>query len=448
MTTIKSRTELVAWSTLEKVVFRFFFLFFAIQIVPLDWKLYRDLFTTDWSGFNYGILFTIAHYAPRVFSDSPVFADWALFGGIAAIGTIVWSYADSSRKEYNVLYYYLRVVLRYRLAIALIAYGFIKFYPLQAPYPSISNLNTNYGDYNAWKIFAMSLGIVPGFQAFLGGVEIAAALLLLYRKTTAVGAFIILAFTGNVVLSNLAYEGGEYVYSFYLVLIAGFLLAYDVPRLVNLLTLERPTAPSTFKIIFNGDLNTYRIILKTTYIFVFVFLYAFLVYRDYRNGIDKYPQTQGLKDAAGLYDVAEYRINNQVLPYSKTDSVRWRDVVFEEWNTLSVRSLRKIVLNKTNAEYVAVSDAQRKYELEGSGGRLYFAYEIDSASQTLSLSNRNEEESREPFTLHYQRPDSATIILSGLNETRDSVHVVLRKVDKKYLLKEAATSGRRGGLKL
>jgi hypothetical protein len=436
------------WSSLEKIAFRFFFIYFILQVVPLDWKYYRDIFSSDWSGFSYSVLFNIAHYAPRFFSEIPTYADWALFAAIAAIGTVIWSFIDRNRYEYNVLHYYLRVILRYRLAIAVIAYGFIKFFPIQAPYPSLSNLNTNYGDYNAWKIFAMSLGIVPGFQAFLGFVEILSGLLLLNRKTTAIGAFIILAFTGNVVLSNLAYEGGEYVYSFSLVIFAAFLLAYDIPRLINLLTLERPTFPNRFKPLFTGASKNLRLILKSSFIFIFVILYGYKTYTGYHHGPDKYPQTKGLANASGIYNVTEFAINKDTLAYSKTDPIRWKDVVFEKWNTVSIRSNKPVVPDGTNVEYVAVSDHQKGYEIEGSAGRHYFTYEIDSVKQLLSLNNKNKNYSTETLVLHYDRPDDSTIILTGLNESKDSVHVVLQKIDKKYLLEEAAKSGRRGGLKL
>jgi hypothetical protein len=123
-------------------------------------------------------------------------------------------------------------------------------------------------------------------------------------------------------------------------------------------------------------------------------------------------------------------------------------VVFESWNTVSVRSNQPVQKDLTNVEYVAVSDEQRGYEFEGSGGRHYFSYAVDAQKQVLSLQNRNSNHAAEQLTLHYSRPDEKTLTLSGLNEDRDSIFVVLRKIDKKYLLQEAAKAGRRGGLKL
>ncbi|HEY0611171.1 MAG TPA: DoxX family protein, partial [Chitinophaga sp.] len=312
------------WKEYEKLGLRFFFIFFFIQVVPLDWKFYRDLFTLNW--FHYSGIFKLAHYTPR-FGDVSHYADWGIFLLIAAVGTLIWTYLEKKKAyqvSYDTLYYWLRVLLRYRLAIALLAYGLIKFFPLQSPYPSISNLNTPYGDFNEWKLFSLSLGIVPGYETFLGLVEILAAVLLLNRKTVSIGAFIVLLFTGNVFMSNLAYGGGEGVYSFFLVLIALFLFAHDLPRLVNLLAFGRPTAPNTYKPVFTQPWLKYgRLALKTFVWLFFVVLYGVQVYAAAQHDPYQYPSTPGLTKASGIYNVREFRLNNQVLPYSDTDSIRW-----------------------------------------------------------------------------------------------------------------------------
>jgi|GEM_PF-3158373 len=138
-----------SWSALEKIAFRFFFVYFLLQIVPLDWKFYRDLLAIDWTELHFRDIFYLARYTPRFFGELPTFADWGVIALIAAAVTLVWSWLGRKRVAYNAQYYWLWVLLRYRLAAGVIAYGFIKFFPLQAPYPSLSNLNTSYGDFKA-----------------------------------------------------------------------------------------------------------------------------------------------------------------------------------------------------------------------------------------------------------------------------------------------------------
>jgi hypothetical protein len=437
------------WTGTEKLLFRFFAVYFLIQVIPLDPSFYRELLTTD---FSQRSLFALSRYTPRFFAGPDTFANWAVVAVLALVGAAVWTYLERTRNlrpDYDRLYYFLRVLVRYRLALGVIAFGLLKLFPLQAPLPSLSNLNTPYGDFSAWKIFSLSLGIVPNYQSFLGGVELLGGLLLLNRRTTVIGTLLILPFTGNVFFSNLAYEGGEYVYSFYLISLALFLFAYDAVRLFSLVSLERPTAPARFRPDWSAArLRTVRLVLKTFFIGLFVVGYGARTYAAYRQGPVQFPRQPGLAGAAGLYDVAKFRWNGQPLPYSKTDSVRWQNVVFETWNTLSVQSNRPVVPDLGNTEELADRDEDRAYEYQGTRGRHYYRYEIDAPTQTLRLTNRNPHHADDALTLRYERPTDSTLVLTGLTPRRDSLRVVLNRLPKKYLVYEAQKSGRQRGLKL
>jgi hypothetical protein len=431
-----------AWNPTEKVFFRIAFIYFAIQSIPLDWKYFRHVFQISWLNLTYGDIFDLARYQPRFFDGPDTFLSWLVVLLIAVIGAVIWGNRDKDRRDYNQLYYWLRVIVRYRLAATLIAYGFIKFYPLQAPEPSLSNLNTAYGDFSAWKLFALSLGVVPDYESFLGLVELVCGLLLLYRKTTTIATLIIIPFTGNVFFSNLAYEGGEYVYSFYLIVLALFLFAFDVNRLYRLFALEKPTVPNLFKPDFSDSrLKFGRVALKAVFVLFFVVIYGSKAYAGYHSNPYQYPTTPGLAGAAGLYNVEHFVINGDTLAYSALDPVRWKDVVFEKWATLSIRSSRPPVIDSANVEQIHFDDAKRNFEFAGSGGRHYYGYEFDENAKTLKLINKVN--AADQFVLHYSRPDSTTIRLSGISNGRDSLQVVLKKINKKYLFQEVKKVGRR-----
>jgi hypothetical protein len=433
----------------EKTIFRFFFLYFLIQILPIDGGFWRHLFSTNWLHFGYRDIFYLARYQPQFLPGGPSFANWVVIGVLAAAGTVAWTYRDRSLRNYQALYYWLRVLLRYRLALALIAYGFIKFFPLQAPPPSLSHLNTNYGDFTTWKLFSLSLGVVPDYQSFLGLVELVGGLLLLHRKTATIATLIILPFTGNVFFSNLAYEGGEYVYSLYLIAIATYLFAFDAIRLFNLISLERPTAPNFFRpVLALPWQKTARIVLKSAFILLFVCLYGFKTYSGYREGSYQYPTRAGLPGTEGAYLVSSFRAGNQEIPFSDIDPVRWKGVVFEKWNTLSIESNRPVVRTDVNTEEIYDNDEARDYEFTGTQGRHYYSYEADTVQHQLLLKNRNPQHAGDTFVLHYDRSAEGNIVLSGIDSARDSVYAVLQKIDKPYLLYEAKKTGRRKGLTL
>ena len=438
------------WKGYEKNLFRFFFIFLLIQIVPLDWKFYQQLVSIDWLHLHFHDLFELTKYQPQFFSAAQTaswyvgsFANWGLFALIAAIGTLIWARLDLKRKEYTVLYYWLRVLVRYRLAFVLVTYGFIKFFPLQMPYPSLSNLLTNYGDYFAWKIYFQTVAIAPKYESFLGFVEILAAFLLFNRRTVTFGVGLIFGFLGNVAVANGFYDIGEQVLSTFIVLLAAFLFAYDVPRLYDLLVKEVPARANKFVYQFSGKEQRLRTLAKTAFL-TFVVLFAYKAYDNYTNDPYKIPHTPGLDGAYGYYQVKEFVLNNDTIPYSKTDPNRWQDVIFEKWSTLTIKVNRPVKIDHSTAEQVHKKDIDRNYELAGFAGRHYFYYEADTVNHTLSLQNKNKNHRNEKFRLKYDRPNDSTIVLSGRNEKRDVIHVLLTKINKKYMMFE----GRRKPVKI
>jgi hypothetical protein len=276
---------------------------------------------------------------------------------------------------------------------------------------------------------------------------VTAGILLLFRKTTTIATLILIPFLGNVFVSNLAYEGGEAVYSLYLTAIALFLFAYDGGRFFQLLILEKPTLPNRYAPRLTAAWQRYgRLGLKVSFVGVFVALYGALTYAGYRDGGYHYPGAPGLAGAAGLYHVKEFRVNGKALPPSKTDPVRWQDVVFEKWATLSIRTSRPAALQAALTEEIYPDDAARNYERAGSAGRHYYRYGVDTLHQTLHLQNPDGPGGK--LSLYYRRPDAATLVLSGVDEKQNALYVVLERRDKKYLLEEVARRGRRQPMKL
>lgn len=419
------------WGRYQKIFFRFAYLYFLLQIIPLDWDYYRKLFSIDWIHFNFYDLLFLSAYYPRW--GLPGFYSWLIILVVAVTGAIAWTFYDKDRSSgYDNLYYWLRVLLRYRLAIGVIGFGLIKLFALQIPYPSLSNFHTNYGQFLPWKIYYNSLGIIPWYESFLGGVEIVTGLLLLCRDTTTFGAGILVGFLGNVMAANFAYDLGEQVYSTYLLMISVFLFGNDVPRLYSLLIRQRYTLAERFSPVFNANIRKLRFALKGLFA-VFVVIFGFRSYANYKSHPYLIPKTTGLAGSYGYYDVKQFKLNNALIPYSLTDTNRWQNVVFEKWATLSVKTAKPVKIDLSKANGFFDNDIDRRYEEAGAGGRLYYSYTADTVNHTLLLRNKNPHYSYDSLLLHYNRPDTSTIILSGTNERRDSVSIVLNKVVKKYL---------------
>jgi hypothetical protein len=139
-----------------------------------------------------------------------------------------------------------------------------------------------------------------------------------------------------------------------------------------------------------------------------------------------YTNAPGLENAEGIYNVSHFAIGDSTYPYSLTDTIRWRDVVFEKWNVLSVRRNTLAVPNLASPQI----SGKTNYEFIGNAGRTF--YEYRRSRDTLELANPNDVKDNIRFIV--SRPDSVTIRLNGANSSGDSLTIVLNKIDKQYLL--------------
>jgi hypothetical protein len=481
----------LVWKPYQRVAFRIAFIFFILMTIPESPEWYTQVFSFDWTSLHYRDLYDIARFQPS-FARTPGYYgyfEWLVILGIAIVGAGIWSALDQKRKEYNVLYYWLTVIVRYRAAIGIIGFAFTKVLPVQMPYPSTAILNTNFGDLTAQKIYWLSISIVPWYQVFAGIVELSAGVMMFFRKTATLGAIILFGALGDIVYVNFAYDGGVHVYSSYFVLFAAFLIAKEIPAIYKLFVKEQYTVPVDFNLHFKEKwLNTTRYVLKSAVIVLFLFVFFYIQLNNFLYDPYKQPAAKGVSKLRGYYQVSEFRINGQVIPYNPLDSVRWQDVTFEKWTTLTFKQHKPVTLDLSNGGGSPMRDINRTFEIAGvGGGRRVFYYEADTVNQILYLldkvratdqsasagkkkrvkakisyqpflteeqeyhqvnpngltgrrlkgikSEREREVERKRMVLHYTTTDGKQVILKGINDVKDSIYVVLNRIDKVYALK-------------
>ncbi|HEV2479711.1 MAG TPA: hypothetical protein VGS79_08595 [Puia sp.] len=395
------------WTSTEKIAFRIALIFFTVISLPNNPGWYSELIHFNWFRLNYRDLYDIARFdggiaVSRTFFGSSLmgYATWLWTLVIAIVGATIWTAIVKARKterrEYNTLYYWLRVIVRYRAGIGIIGFGFTKLFPVQMPYPSLGVLNTNFGDLTAQKVFWLSVGIVPWYQVFAGVVECLAGTLLFFRRTTTIGAILLLAALGDIVYVNLAYDGGVHVYASYFVLLAGFLLVKDIPRIYHLLIRERVTIPVEHYPALGKPWQRWtRIGLKSATFFIFLILLTWLQYVNFRYDPYKQPAVAGVPTLRGNYIVSEFRINNVTIPYNPLDTIRWQDATFENWSSLTLSVNRPLPLELGNGGGAPQRDIERNFEISGvAGGRRVFHYYADTVEKVLYLEDK------------YKTPDS------------------------------------------
>jgi len=431
------------------------------------------------------------------------YADWGVALIFGIVGGLIWTLIDRKSKSYNLLYYWIRVVVRYRAGIGIIGFGFTKLFPTQMPYPSLGLLNSNFGDFTAQKIYWMSVGVVPWYQVFGGVVEIVAGTLLFFRNTTTYGAILLAGALFDITLVNYAYDGGVHVYAFYFVLLSLFLIADDVPALYNLIIREKYTTHyRVYPDFTKPGLKYPRIVLKALTFIIFFGILTYTEVINFKYDPYKQPSTAGVKKLRGNYHVTDFKINGQELPYNPNDSVRWQEATFENWTTLTFRVNKPVVIDPSNGGGSPMHDIQRTFEITGvAGGERAYHYYADTVDKVLYLqdknavallgnrrggrggANRRENQNQRPgnwisaeawkhigdeskmidpaawsarrdrefaqkqrgqkrnrMVLKYDTTDGSRVILSGINEHRDSIYVVLDRYDRKYVLPKSILS--------
>lgn len=390
------------WTNTQNVLFRIAFVFFVAMSLPNDWSWYKNVLSLNWLHLHYRDLYDVARFGSGLnlfgnrLSGSTLngYATWLITLAFAIIAGGVWTAVVTWRKRdvlnYEWLYYWLRVVVRYRAGIGIIGFGFTKLMPTQLPYPSLGVLNTDFGDLTAQKIYWLSIGIVPWYEVFTGVVEVAAGALLFFRATTFWGAVLLCGALADIVYVNLAYDGGVHVYSSYFVLLSAFLLIYYVKDLYKLLIEERLTVPAYFAPVFTGWQQYVRVGLKTATIGIFLGLLFWLQWVNFRYDPYKQPAQKGLKALRGNYAVSEFKLNGQALPESATDTTRWQQATFENWTTLTFKTAKPVELDLSNGGGAPMRDINRTFELTGvAGGQRVFYYEADTVHHVLYLQDKN-----------------------------------------------------------
>ncbi|WP_398452388.1 hypothetical protein AB3466_14570 [Sphingobacterium thalpophilum] len=391
----------VPWTAFQLIAFRVSFIFFIIISIPNNPLWYKQVCSIDWFNLDYRDLYDICRFGSGVnwfgkttfghhLEGYSIWVNTLFFSIIAAvIWTSVLRLLKRERSTYNRLFYWLNVVVRYRAGLGIIGFGFTKLFPVQMPYPSLGILDTDYGDLTAQKIFWLSFGIVPWYQVFAGILEVSAGTMLLFRKTVPIGAALLVGALGAIVVVNFAYDGGVHVYSSYFVLLSLFLLVPYYRPFYNLFVKEVAAKIELYLPRFKPAVNFVRIGLKAMTLFVFVGVFFYLQYIDFRYDPYKQPSSPGVSELRGTYNVTAFQLNGKTRPFNPYDSIRWQSATFERWSTLSFRVNRPLRLDLSNGGGDPKRDVNRNFEISGvAGGLRVFHYYADRENKTLYLEDK------------------------------------------------------------
>lgn len=416
------------WPQWQRILFRFVFVYLLLQIAPWTW-LYR-IPGTGWITNYPGILIRWAvratnagvfHVRPTLIpmngsgDTSYAWAQLWLYLSLAAIACLVWTMLDRARPSYPRLLYWLRTFVRYYLAASALSYGIIKIFALQMPFPTLSQLATPLGDLLPMRLSWLFLGYSTSYQVFAGLMETVGGLLLLHRKTVTLGLMVAAGAFLNVVLINVSYDVPVKIFSIHLLVACLFLLALDSRRLITFLVLNQPAPGTTaYEPHYTKPWHRYAAwAAKALMILLILVLPLQSSWSRYRTLMHQAPSKPF---PAGVYDVRRYVRNGDTIPALLADTLRWRDVIFDNDQQGSINTTDPVFWQRYH--------------------RGYFRYKADTIKRTVAVWKTSTAlDSTFLFTMRYEMPDTNTIRL-WTRVRGDSVFADLVRNNRHFQLAE------------
>jgi hypothetical protein len=398
------------WTETQKILFRFFAVYFLVYIFPfpVGFIPFTETLNTWYTGFwdefvpwagkyilhvNYRITIKPNGSGDTTYNYVQLF----LYAIIAIIAAVIWSLADRKRKDYSLLLYWLMVYVRYYLAFTMMSYGFYKIIKTQFPFPYY-NLTQTYGQSSPMGLLWNFMGYSKAFNMFTGLAEAIGGFLLLFRKTTTFGALVCMTVLSNVVAMNFCYDVPVKLFSSTLLSMAIFIAVPDIPRLIDFF-FRNKAVPAV-----NIQPKFYKPWMKISWITVKVLLIGTVVYSTVTGvleGYTSYGDNAVLKiPLFGIYDVTKFVKNKDTLPPLASDSLHWKQLNIVYANNATVK-----MMNDSLKRYSFTPDTVKK------------TVDLFTYSDTLDKS-----------TLHYYNPDLTHLILTGKLKD-DSVYIVMQKLD-------------------
>src|SRR6266542_1411903 len=245
----------ISWHPAKKFLFRFFFTYFLIYCFPFPIDAFE--FTKPVVQPFYKFLdWLIPYIADKWFHlhailSFPMFdkMDDSNYGLafiyfniiISSVVAITWSLLDRRTTNYEKLYQWLRFYLRYYLAAFLFGYGFIKVFPSQFQAITASRLTMQVGEQSAMLLAWNFMGYSTVLMRLNGIVEVLAGLLLLFRRTTTIGAILASCAFGFIAVMDFCFNVPVRLLASHLLIMSVFLILEDRWKLLNIFLLNKPT---------------------------------------------------------------------------------------------------------------------------------------------------------------------------------------------------------------
>jgi hypothetical protein len=384
----------VRWNLGKRIAFRFVFSYFSlffftsvVDLIPFSGFLLRQ-YSALWYAIVVGLEKHVLHTGYEMYPlDGNVSISNLAFGTIlffcyvtlAVAATVVWSLLDRRRDDYRQLHQWLLLLVRWWLALRMIPYGIIKVIPSQmtAPLP-LSYLTERVGDLTPMRMLWMFVGSSPAYETFIGCAELLGGVLLLFPRTTLLGALVSFADMVMVVALNLCYDVQVKMLSLHLLAMSFLLIAPHLRRLADLLIFNRRVEPAEAP-----PLSSHRWLNRSLQVLVLL-LGLYEIGTSLRGARARYEKAHPPRPPLyGVWSVEDFVVDGKDVPLF-ADPQRWRSVTFYKAGKLSVE-----LMIGSFKRYPLDLDMKNRTMILGQDGQSVFSFKEPEAD-VLILDGRLE----------------------------------------------------------
>lgn len=306
--------------------------------------------------------------------------------------TLIWSTLDK-RDNYNKLYAFLHTYIRFYLAYILFSYGFNKLFIHQFFPARPSDFIKPFSMLDHPAILWRYMGASSSYT-FLGGLlEVTGAVLLFFRRTTTIGAILIIITLFNVLMINIGYDVYVKLPLFHYLLLAIFMMRNDIKSLYQIFILHKPSAltivPPAIKLLR----------FKWIIYFIKFSLIGFMIFKNVKLEIAQTKRGFFNSSFRGIYNIDSFYKNGQLHPPLITDNERWKKIAVNGKTELAIQSM---------------NDSLK-----------FCRYQLDTIAKTFQFNLYTDTTSK--YSFHYTYHDS-TYHFSGFYKN-DSIRFSMKVVD-------------------
>lgn len=312
---------------------KFILIYLILYIVPYGFEYIAELDLNPsspsfWTSITtwFGETFLGWEFNPKRlmkgFDSKYDYSRFLLIASLSFILSLIWQALGKKVKQIDVKTWIITII-RYHVGLTLILYGLAKVLVLQFGQIDLLTLEGKIGSLTGMQFLWKFMSYSEFYTQVTGYIEVIGGLLLLFRRTTFLGATISFVAMANVVIIDIGYDVSVKMFAIHLLLMIIVLLAYNAKRVVQFFQQDKSNdiQPVVYNSLFPKKYKKVQYFLKAG-----IILY-FSISQFYFQGkrLDRRKTTSEAPSLTSVYLVKKQTINGKDAS-NFPDNLQWKTI--------------------------------------------------------------------------------------------------------------------------